>query len=97
MRMAAYVIVDVAIDDPAVYAEYRKLTPASITAYGGRFVVRGGQVETLEGEWSPGRVVVLEFESVARAKEWWWSPEYAPAKALRQRSARTRMIVVEGV
>jgi uncharacterized protein (DUF1330 family) len=95
--MAAYIIVDVAIDDPVLYAEYRKLTPASITAYGGRFVVRGGRTETLEGDWSPGRVVVLEFESLERAKAWWSSPEYAPAKALRHKSARTRMIVVEGV
>jgi uncharacterized protein (DUF1330 family) len=95
--MAAYVIVDVAINDPVVYAEYRRLTPASIAAYGGRFVVRGGAVETLEGDWLPERIVVLEFESVARAKAWWSSPEYAPAKELRQRSATTRMIVVEGV
>ena len=95
--MAAYVIVDVSINDPVVYAEYRKLTPASIAAHGGRFVVRGGQAETLEGEWSPGRIVVLEFESVAKAKAWWSSAEYERAKALRQRSATTRMIVVEGV
>jgi uncharacterized protein (DUF1330 family) len=95
--MAAYIIVDVAIGDPVVYAEYRKLTPASIAAYGGRFVVRGGEVEGLEGDWTPGRIVVLEFENVARAKAWWSSPEYAPAKALRQKSAKTRMILVEGV
>jgi uncharacterized protein (DUF1330 family) len=95
--MAAYIIVDVKITDPEVYAQYRQLTPASIAAYGGRFIVRGGPTETLEGDWSPGRVVVLEFESVARAKAWWASAEYAAAKALRQRSATTRMIVVEGV
>jgi uncharacterized protein (DUF1330 family) len=95
--VAAYVIVDVSINDPVVYAEYRKLTPASIAAHGGRFVVRGGQAETLEGEWSPGRIVVLEFESVAKARAWWSSAEYERAKALRQRSATTRMIVVEGV
>jgi uncharacterized protein (DUF1330 family) len=95
--MAAYVIVDVKINDSETYAKYRQLTPAAIAAYGGRFVVRGGAVETLEGEWSPQRIVVLEFESVARAKAWWASAEYAPAKALRQRSATTRMIVVEGV
>jgi uncharacterized protein (DUF1330 family) len=95
--MAAYIIVDVKITDPEAYAQYRQLTPASIAAYGGRFIVRGGPTETLEGDWSPGRVVVLEFESVARAKAWWASAEYAVAKALRQRSATTRMIVVEGV
>ena len=95
--MAAYVIVDVRINDPEVYAEYRRLTPASIAAYGGRFVVRGGASEALEGDWAPERIVVLEIESVARAKAWWSSAEYAPAKALRQQSATTRMIVVEGV
>src|ERR1700687_2682784 len=95
--VAAYIIVDVKINDPFVYAEYMKLTPACIAAYGGRFVVRGGKHETLEGEWSPGRVVVLEFESAARAKEWWSSTAYAPAKALRQKSADTKMIVVDGV
>jgi uncharacterized protein (DUF1330 family) len=95
--MAAYVIVDVQIHDPEVYAEYRSLTPASIAAFGGRFIVRGGAVETLEGDWVPGRVVVLEFESAARAREWWSSAQYAPAKALRHQSATTRMILVEGV
>lgn len=95
--MAAYVIVDVRVEDPEVYAEYKKLTPAAIAAYGGRFVVRGGQAATLEGDWEPGRIVVLEFESMAQAQAWWASDEYAPAKALRQKSAITRMILVEGV
>ena len=95
--MPAYVIVDVQIEDPVVYEEYKSLTPASIAAYGGRFVVRGGAAETLEGDWRPGRLVVLEFDTLERAKEWWSSPEYARPKALRQKSATTRMIVVEGV
>jgi uncharacterized protein (DUF1330 family) len=95
--MAAYVLVDVRITDPVRYAQYRQLTPAAIAAYGGRFVVRGGTVETLEGDWSPERIVVLEFDSVTQAKAWWSSAEYAPAKALRRQSAETRMIVVEGV
>jgi uncharacterized protein (DUF1330 family) len=95
--VAAYIIADVTINNPAVYAEYMKLTPAAIAAYSGRFVVRGGKHETLEGEWSPGRFVVIEFESVARAKEWWNSAEYAPAKKLRQQSATSNIIVAEGV
>lgn len=95
--MPAYVIVDVRINEPEEYAEYRRLTPPSIAAYGGRFVVRGGALETLEGEWSPERIVVLEFDSVEQAKKWWNSPEYAPAKAIRHRTADTKMIVVEGV
>ena len=94
--MPAYVIVEVEIDDPTEYEGYKKLTPVSISAYDGKFVVRGAQTEALEGDWNPQRIVVLEFPSVARAKEWWNSKEYAPAKALRQRSARTKMLVVEG-
>jgi len=94
--MAAYIIVDVTIIDPVAYEEYKKLTPASIAAYDGKFIVRGGQTQTLEGDWEPQRIVVLEFPSVERAKEWWSSSKYAPAKSIRQRSASTRMILVEG-
>ena len=94
--MAAYVLVEIRIHDPKDYEEYKKLTPASIAAYGGKFVVRGGKTETLEGDWQPERIVVLEFPTVGRAKEWWASEEYAPAKVIRQRSAHTQMIVVEG-
>lgn len=95
--MAAYIIVDVSITDPGEYEEYKKLTPATIAAYDGRFVVRGGQAETLEGDWQPGRIVVLEFPSVERAREWWTSDMYSKAKKIRQRSANTKMIVIEGV
>jgi uncharacterized protein (DUF1330 family) len=94
--MAAYVIVDVSIHDERAYEAYRKLTPAAVSAYDGKFVVRGGKSETLEGEWQPERIVVLEFPNVARAKEWWNSELYSEAKAIRQRSASTKMIVVEG-
>ena len=73
------------------------MVPASLAAYGGKFVVRGGACATLEGAWQPPRIVVLEFPSVARAKEWWASDAYRDAKALRQRAARSQMIVVEGV
>ncbi|KAB2880241.1 DUF1330 domain-containing protein [bacterium] len=94
--MSAYVIVDIEITDPKEYEEYKKLTPATIAAYGGRFIVRGGATETLEGDWTHGRIVVLEFSDVESAKQWWSSPEYADAKAIRQRTAKTKMIVVEG-
>ena len=94
--MPAYVIVDIEITDPEGYEAYKKLTPATLAAYGGRFVVRGGAVETLEGDWPHGRIVVLEFSDVSRAKQWWNSPEYAGPKAIRQRSAKTKMIVAEG-
>jgi uncharacterized protein (DUF1330 family) len=72
------------------------MVPSSLAAYGGKFVVRGGACETLEGSWQPKRLVVLEFPSVAKAKQWWASDEYRDAKALRQRTAKSEMIVVEG-
>ena len=95
--MPAYIIVDVKVTDPEVYQEYRQLVPASLEVYGGSFIVRGGAVENLEGDWSPERIVVLKFDSIERAKAWWSSEEYAPAKALRVASALTELIVVEGV
>jgi uncharacterized protein (DUF1330 family) len=95
--MPAYVLVEVSIHDPNDYEEYKKLTPATIAAYDGKFVVRGGLTETLEGDWQPERIVVLEFPTVERAKEWWSSAMYSKAKAIRQRSGKTRMIVVAGV
>lgn len=94
--MPAYIIVDVTIRNAENYEGYKKLTPASIAAYGGKFIVRGGPTETLEGQWDPGRIVVLEFPTVERAKQWWASEEYAPAKAIRQVNAETKMILVEG-
>lgn len=95
--MKAYVIVDVTITDPSRYEQYKKLTPASLEPFGGKFIVRGGHAERLEGDWQPGRIVVVEFPSVKKAREWWSSEGYAPAKALRQSSSVTQMIVVEGV
>lgn len=95
--MKAYVIVDVKIHDPKRYEDYKKLTPASLTPFDGKFVVRGGTAEKLEGDWEPGRIVVLEFPSMERAKAWWSSAGYAPAKAIRQASSHTRMILVEGI
>ncbi|HEX9585381.1 MAG TPA: DUF1330 domain-containing protein [Gammaproteobacteria bacterium] len=73
------------------------MVPPTLAPYGRRFLVRGGAIENLEGGWNPARVVVLEFDSVERAKAWWGSPEYADAKALRQATADTEMIVVAGV
>ena len=95
--MSAYVVVDVDVADAAAFEQYRAQVPASIAHYGGRYIVRGGQTETLEGSWSPKRVVILEFPDRARAKAWWSSQEYAQAKALRQRCARTELIIVDGV
>jgi uncharacterized protein (DUF1330 family) len=95
--MPAYIIVDITIHNAENYEGYKKLTPASIAAYQGKFIVRGGQAETLEGDWQPGRVVVLEFPTIERAQQWWASEEYAPAKAIRQANAETKMILVEGL
>jgi uncharacterized protein (DUF1330 family) len=94
--MAAYVVVQITVDDPATYDRYKELAPASIAAYGGRYLVRGGTSEILEGSWQPARLVILEFPTVAKARAWWDSPEYAPAKALRQRCARSEMLLIEG-
>jgi uncharacterized protein (DUF1330 family) len=96
--MAAYVIVDIDVTDPKGYDEYRNMAPPSVAVYGGRFLVRGGgKVEVLEGDWAPKRVVVLEFDSAERAKQWWSSEEYGAAKQVRHKTAVTDMIVVEGV
>lgn len=95
--MSAYIIVEVSIHDPRVYEQYKSLTPAVLAAFDGEFVVRGGRTETLEGDWDPERIVVLKFPSVERAKAWWHSAEYAPAKAIRHAVATSRMIVVEGI
>jgi uncharacterized protein (DUF1330 family) len=95
--MAAYIIVEVDVRDAERYEDYKRLVPPTLAQYGGRFAVRGGAAETLEGEWSPGRVVIVEFPSAEHARAWWGSSEYAPAKELRQATAHTRMILVEGV
>ena len=95
--MSAYVVVQVDVKDPERYADYRKMVPPTLEKFGGRFIVRGGATHTMEGEWAPRRFVIVEFPSVEQAKAWWASPEYAEAKALRQATSETQMIVVEGV
>ena len=95
--MPAYVINDMQITDPALFEEYKKLSPATVALYGGRFLARGGRIETLEGNWSPERVVIVEFPSMAQAQAWSDSPEYAPAKRLRQMSAKSNLVMVEGL
>jgi len=95
--MSAYIVVEIDIHDAPTYEHYQALVPPTIAAYGGRYLARGGAVETLEGDWTPARLVLLEFPSVERARAWWHAPEAAAIKALRQQSARTRMIIVAGV
>lgn len=95
--MSAFVIVDIEVTDPEGYEEYKKLSPPAVAAYGGKFVARGGRTEVLEGDWKPNRLVILQFESVEKAKAWLDSPEYSKAKSLRHQYARSNMVVVEGV
>jgi uncharacterized protein (DUF1330 family) len=95
--MAAYVVVQVDVKDPVRYEDYRKMVPASLEKYGGRFLVRGGKTHTMEGDWAPKRFVLVEFPSVEQAKAWWASPEYAQAKALRQATSASHLIIAEGV
>ena len=94
--MVAYVINDMEVTDPQLLDEYKKLSPATVIQYGGRFLARGGKTEVLEGDWSPKRVVILEFPSLAQAKAWVNSPEYAPAKRVRQQASKSNIVVVDG-
>jgi uncharacterized protein (DUF1330 family) len=95
--MAAFVFINVkAIHDQERYEHYKLLTPPTIEQYGGKFVARGGLVAVVEGAWSPGRVVMIEFPNIAQANAWIKSAEYAPAKALRREIAETDIILVDG-
>ena len=95
--MAAYFIVEIDLQDAVAFEEYRKQVPAIIAKYGGRYLVRGGRTETLEGDWHPKRVVVLEFPSPEQAMKFYDSPEYGPLKALRLRAATSKLLLVEGL
>jgi uncharacterized protein (DUF1330 family) len=95
--MPAYVIIDIKVRDAETYERYKQLASAALASHGGRYLVRGGATETLEGGWNPSRLVVLEFPTAQSARAWWASPEYAAAKALRQACADTEMLLVEGV
>jgi len=94
--MSAYLIVEIDVHEPVRYETYKRMADKTIRAFGGRDLVRGGKSENLEGSWAPKRVVVVEFPSVEKAKAWWASEEYASAKAIRQATAQTQMIVIEG-
>jgi uncharacterized protein (DUF1330 family) len=94
--MTAYVFGEIEVTDPATYEEYRKQVLPVVTQYGGKFIVRGGKIEALEGGWAPKRFVALEFPSLEQARKWYRSPEYAPLIALRQKASRGKLILVEG-
>ena len=94
--MSAYVIAEIDVIDAAAYEDYRKQVLAVVTQYGGKFLVRGGKVDPREGGWTPKRIVVLEFPSMAQAQKFYDSPEYAPLIKLRQKASKGKLILVEG-
>ena len=95
--MVGYIIADIKITDPDEYQKYAKQTASTLEPYGGKFIVRGGQPETLEGDWNAKRVVIIEFPSVEQAKTWYDSPEYEAIKGIRQRSAVSNILIAHGV
>jgi uncharacterized protein (DUF1330 family) len=95
--VSAYVIVDIEVKDPVEYDAYRKLAPATVALYGGKYLARGGEVRVFEGDWTPHRLVVLEFSDLDRAKAWLDSPEYGAVKSMRHRAAVTNMVAIAGV
>ncbi len=95
--MAAYVIADVEILDSVKFQEYASRVPATIEEYGGKYIVRGGTIEQAEGDWKPGRIVVIEFENMNQLKKWYHSQEYSGPMQLRHESSNANVIFVEGV
>ena len=95
--MTAYLIVETDITDPEQYERYKAASPDAVAAGGGRFLVRGGELAVLEGDWSPKRLVMVEFEDLEAAKRFYESPEYQAALKLREGAANLRMVVVEGI
>ena len=95
--MPAYLIVETDITDPEQYEQYKAASPGAIAAGGGRFVVRGGEMAVLEGDWHPKRLVLVEFPDLEAAKRFYDSPEYQAAKALREGAAQLNMVAVEGI
>ena len=95
--MAAYLLANIEVRDQAPFDEYRRRVPATIAAHGGRYLCRGGAVEMLEGEFDAKRIVVLEFPSVAAARTWYSSSEYQELLPLRERAAKTMLMMIEGL
>ena len=95
--MPAYVIADVEVTDPELFAEYRELVEPTVNAYGGRYIARGGQTRLIEGDRAPNRTVIIEFPSMEQAEAWHGSDEYAHPKDMRIRSTNSHVIIVEGL
>jgi uncharacterized protein (DUF1330 family) len=95
--MPAYVIVETDVTDPEQYERYKAAGAEAVAAAGGRYLVRGGELAVLEGDWEPSRLVVLEFKDLEAAKRWYDSERYRQARTLRESAARLRMLAVQGV
>lgn len=95
--MPAYLIAEVEVHDPKGYEEYRRLVGPSLQKYGARFLARGGRIDVLEGKWNPSRVVIVEFDSADKARQWYRSEDYRPAKEARQKASSANFVIVEGV
>jgi uncharacterized protein (DUF1330 family) len=94
--MSAYVIAEIEVTDPAAYEDYRRQVPAVVEKYKGKFIVRGGRIESMEGGWAPKRMVVVEFPTMDQALRFYRSPEYKPLIRLRQNASKGKLIIVEG-
>jgi uncharacterized protein (DUF1330 family) len=95
--MPAYVVVNIRVKDPELYAEYARGAPATVERFGGRYLARGGAVEVREGSWSPERLVILEFPDVDAARRWYDSVEYQELLAIRTRAAEGELVITEGL
>jgi uncharacterized protein (DUF1330 family) len=95
--MAAYLVVDIDVTNPTQFEEYKKLAPAAIAKYGGRYIIRGGTYEALEGNWAPQRLTIVEFDSMEKARAFYTSPEYAIAIKARAGAANFKALLVQGV
>ena len=94
--MAYYIVADIDVKDPSEYKNYSQQAPATVEKYGGKFIVRGGQPETLEGNWQAKRIVIIEFSSAEQAKNWYNSPEYQAIIGIRQHSTNSNILLVQG-
>ena len=95
--MSAFVIADIRVKDAEAYDDYKSGVGATVAAFGGRFLARAGRTVALEGDWQPGRVVVIEFPDMARLEAWYRSADYAPLLAIRLAAADGNLIAVDGV
>ncbi|HLI08718.1 MAG TPA: DUF1330 domain-containing protein [Ktedonobacteraceae bacterium] len=95
--MAAYIVADIEVTDPEEYQRYARQTPGTLEPYGGKFIVRGGQPEALEGDWQPKRIVIIEFPNIEQLKAWYNSPAYSAIMGMRHNSANSNILIVQGV